>query len=196
MYRDHLNRHEANGKTYVPLQWSQSLADEAKLYAQELVSANAGSNVLSLTHDPNAQAEGYGENLFAYSSDGNSYTGYPTTEYILSAWVEGEQDLPWNDNGHLTQVLWRATEWVGCADASSGTMEELHEDGWTKRIVPVGPHFTVCRYARAGNCNMPAPGEDADWLTPTMADTSICGTACHPNDCPTATTRLLRSLRR
>ena len=54
---------------------------------------------------------GYGENL-AYSYGKSD----PDTDYVLQRWVEEEEKLPYPKNGHYTQVLWRATEYVGCAD--------------------------------------------------------------------------------
>ena len=33
-------------------------------------------------------------------------------------WVEDEVDDNWPGNGHLTQVLWRASKYVGCGEAS------------------------------------------------------------------------------
>ena len=52
---------------------------------------------------------------------------------VPTGWVEDEVDDDYPANGHLTQVLWRATFYVGCADASNGDR-----------------HVQVCRYARPG----------------------------------------------
>ena len=92
-----------------------------------------------------------------------SYTLYLYNSY--TGWVESEIDLDPPENGHLTQVLWRATTWVGCADASNGDY-----------------HIQVCRYARPGNCNL---GSYESWLEPMLLDSSPCGNECHPSDCGT-----------
>lgn len=134
--------HEDNGKGYVPLQWSSALKADAQVWAQYLLDTN------QFEHDPTKGP--YGENIAMNSGS----VIQPTTENVLSRWVEDEADDDYPENGHLTQVLWRATKWVGCADARSGDR-----------------HVQVCRYARPGNCNM----NDYDtWLEPMLADWSPC----------------------
>ena len=62
--------------------------------------------------------------------------------------VEGKADDPYPQNGHLTQVLWRASTWVGCADASNGNT-----------------HIQVCQYARPANCDKSNYGT---WIGPIL----------------------------
>jgi len=132
--------HEDNGKGYVPLQWSSALKEDAFAWAQYLVDTN------QFKHDKGP----FGENIAMNSGS----VKQRTTEDILSRWVEDEANDDYPDNGHLTQVLWRATKWVGCADARSGDY-----------------HVQVCRYTRPGNCNM---ADYNTWLEPMLADWSPC----------------------
>ncbi|KAL9180008.1 hypothetical protein ACHAXT_007978 [Thalassiosira profunda] len=142
--------HERYATAYIPLQWSSALEESSRQYAEVLISTG------QFVHDPNND---YGENLGS-----NVGGGMLSTEDILARWVEGEADDPYPQNGHLTQVLWRATEYVGCGEASGGDR-----------------HVQVCRYARPGNCNMAT--YLPDWQTPTFLDTSPCGPFCPPDGC-------------
>jgi len=142
--------HKDNSVTYVPLRWSAALAVESLVFAQHLADTD------QFYHDPNRGP--YGENLAWNSGDGERRT----VDGIVSGWVEDEVGMDYPDNGHLTQVLWRASTWVGCADAQNGD-----------RFVQ------VCRYAVPGNCNM---DKYATWLEPMLQDASPCGNACHPDD--------------
>ena len=214
-------RHENNSETYVPLQWSDALAAESLVFAQHLIDNN------QLYHDPDRGP--YGENLaYNWGSGGQPATDYVLGRECASfrlrgvvvrsprrrtfslpfarplsnrtGWVEEEAGAAYPANGHLTQVLWRATTWAGCADASSGYT-----------------HIQVCRYARpgefgpmgtraaeppkttptkddhptpstsspfpplqTGNCNMANYGT---WLEPMLLPTSPCGAECHPSEC-------------
>ena len=57
----------------------------------------------------------------------------------FTGFVEDEANLPYPDNGHLTQILWRATRYVGCADAV-----RPYDGGRC--------HTQVCRYSKPGKC--------------------------------------------
>lgn len=87
-------RHENNGKSYVPLQWSQQLKDESQVWAEVLADA------CDLEHDPDTE---HGENI-ALNYGWGSYSAMRTTDNILSRFVEDEADYTYPDNGHLTQV--------------------------------------------------------------------------------------------
>ncbi|KAL3789694.1 hypothetical protein ACHAWO_001042 [Cyclotella atomus] len=119
-----LNSHNTRRKSYhtkfessyVPLSWSEELARDAQRYAEKLLSS-CGSG---LKHDDNTN---YGENLA---------TGYGKslvdTENVLTRWVEQEEKLDYPRNGHYTQVLWRATEFVGCGEASTSVKRGSSRD--------------------------------------------------------------------
>lgn len=112
--------------TYVPLQWSESLKAEAKVWADTLLD----SCETGMHHDPRRV---YGENAAA-NSGGGSWGTRRDPDKILSRFVEYEVDDPWPHNSHLTQVLWRATRYVGCAEShktmnDSGT-RNCHTQVW------------------------------------------------------------------
>lgn len=115
----------------------------------------------------------WGENISTNSGSG-SWEEVKPTDAILERFVEKEVDKEYPENGHLTQVLWRATKYVGCAEAS-----KLRQ---SKEMC----HVQVCRYARPGNCNMAAYKDETRhdwWMVPTMMDESLCGSACPPEGC-------------
>ncbi|KAK1744461.1 hypothetical protein QTG54_004994 [Skeletonema marinoi] len=101
--------HRAYGKSFVPLKWSASLKRSSQQWAKELLKTCGQS----LYHDPNNKK--YGENLASNSGSG-SWANVKSTESIVGRFVEWEQDWKWPRNAHLTQVLWRGTDHVGCAE--------------------------------------------------------------------------------
>lgn len=113
--------------------------------------------------------------------------------FWFTGWVEEESNVSYPSNGHYTQVLWRASAYVGCADASNGSR-----------------HYQVCRYARPGewfasficigmsppnnmiswtyvsliillpgNCNT----SSSNWFTQMLLESSPCGPACPSDGC-------------
>lgn len=158
--------HQRYGKSYVPLKWSNALKDESKDFAEKLLRDSCGD----LYHDSNNI---HGENLASNSGSGGEWANVRTADSIVTRWVEDEVDDIWPKNGHLTQVLWRSTEYVGCAEAS-----KPRGDGGMC-------HAQVCRYARPGNCNMNKykNGKKDWWIEPVMMDESPCGSRCPPDGC-------------
>ena len=158
--------HEKHGKDYIPLAWSHSLAERARVWATKLL---AECDDPSIRHDPNRGGDG--ENL---AKNSGSVPGvglgqlYPV-ESIVTRWVEREADWDWPDNAHLTQALWRASVYLGCAD-----VEEIRSDGSVC-------HVQVCRYRRAGNCDMNQ--FNGNWLKGVLQDESICGEQCPSEGC-------------
>jgi len=69
---------------------------------------------------------------------------YPA-DNIVNRFVEMELSNGFGDRFHLTQVLWQASEYVGCADG----FKEYTYDGVTKHC-----HTQICRYAAPGNCGV------------------------------------------
>ncbi len=117
-----------------PLSWNQALAQSAQQWADHL--AQTGR----FEHAPENRTVPEGENLWAGSK------GYFAPEAMVDAWIREKKFFrpglfPDNsitgkveDIGHYTQVVWRATKQVGCAQAASAAEDIL-----------------VCRYAEAGN---------------------------------------------
>ena len=78
----------------------------------------------------------YGENLASNAGTG-TWGDLRHPEKIMIRWVEKDADDGWPANSHLTQVLWRATKYVGCYE---------HALDWRGGMC----HIQVCRYARPG----------------------------------------------
>ena len=117
-----------------PLNWNPTLAQSARRWADHLASTGR------FEHAPENRYAPQGENLWAGSK------GYFAPEAMVNAWIREKKyfrpgTFPDNsvtgrveDVGHYTQVVWRATREVGCAEARSRNEDIL-----------------VCRYAEAGN---------------------------------------------
>ncbi|MEB3358992.1 MAG: CAP family protein [Synechococcales bacterium] len=117
-----------------PLSWSDDLATDAQVWADYL--ASLGGNTLQ--HD--GSRTGQGENLWLGTA------GFYSVVDAVDAWGSEQQffrpgtfpDVSttgnWADVGHYTQIIWRDTEQVGCAQATAG-----------------GNNILVCRYSPPGN---------------------------------------------
>ena len=151
------------------------LKESSKEYADKLLEGCRGDDP---KHDPYTI---YGENLAR--NVGSGYWGqlYEPDD-IVNRFVEREVGLPWAQNGHLTNALWRATRYVGCAESETSypvTKPNGHVIQHTCRI-------QVCRYAKPGNCSMGSyrnANGVHDWKTPMLADDSPCGPDCPPEGC-------------
>jgi len=117
-----------------PLSWNPALAQSAQHWADYLASTGR------FEHAPENRAAPEGENLWAGTKD------YFAPEAMVDAWIREKRFFraglfPDNsitgkveDIGHYTQIVWRATTDVGCAQAVGASEDIL-----------------VCRYAEAGN---------------------------------------------
>ncbi len=118
-----------------PLLWSEELAAAAQAHADYLAHTGRFEHV-----GPTRARPGVGENLWAGSHDGYTYSE------MIDAWLSEARDYihaptprfsrtgAWADVGHYSQMIWRGTTHVGCA-VSAGVQEDV----------------LVCRYAPAGN---------------------------------------------
>jgi hypothetical protein len=125
-----------------PLVWDNDLGTSAAAYAQQLAITGR------FEHSDRAARRGIGENLWTGSH------GAFSVEAMVGAWASERQmfvsgSFPgvsrtgnWIDVGHYTQVIWPATQRIGCALASTARTDYL-----------------VCRYAPAGNV-------DGRWVGP------------------------------
>ncbi|HVP86073.1 MAG TPA: CAP domain-containing protein [Rhizomicrobium sp.] len=117
-----------------PLTWNPALAQSAKEWADYLAATGR------FEHAPEDGPDAEGENLWAGTR------GYFSVEAMVNAWAREKRYFkpgvfPHNsttgnveDVGHYTQMVWRGTSQVGCAESSSAREDIL-----------------VCRYAEAGN---------------------------------------------
>lgn len=118
-----------------PLRWSAALAADARAYAEEL--ARSGR----FEHSPQPRGSPpQGENLWTGTRGAYAY------REMIGHWVaerrfyqprpvpESSNSGRFGDVGHFTQIVWRGTQEMGCAEASSRTDD-----------------YVVCRYLPAGN---------------------------------------------
>lgn len=158
--------HEDFGASYRPLKYDLTLAADAQHWADELLNDCA---VDGIKHEPGVIQ---GENLAKNVGNGSFGQLYPV-ENICRRWFEREEKWPYPDNAHFTQGLWRSANYVGCAESVKSM-----SNGATCRI-------QVCRYARAGNCNMgqykATIGDN--WKVPMLQEHNPCGPPCPPGGC-------------
>ena len=115
-----------------PLEWSDTLAQEAQEWANYL-SANG------LFEHSGTQGEG--ENLWMGTSYAFSFTqmiqsfGNEQQYFIGGTFPDVSQTGNWTDVGHYTQMVWRDTTHVGVAGVDGGD----------------GNYRLVCRYSPPGN---------------------------------------------
>ena len=149
-------RRQSNGGAgYKALRWASSLAQDAKSHAEYL--ANDCKNA-DLSHESGVSE---GENLAKNQGHGEWGSLY-SADKIVGRWVEFELTWPWPDNAHYTQVVWRASSYVGCGES----VRQL-STGATCRV-------QVCRYQPPGNCQI----KNGYWQENAWKDESACGEQC------------------
>ena len=164
--KEWLNTHNSRrrkyngGRGYVALRWSRSLASGAQTHANRLTH-NCKSG--SLTHAPGITE---GENLAKNQGKGEWGSLYPVDK-IMRRWVEAELNWSYPKNAHMTQVVWRATQYVGCGE-SLKTYSGAHKC-----------RVQVCRYVKAGNCAV----RNGNWRAAAWEDDSACGFDCPKDGC-------------
>mmetsp|Transcript_24906 Transcript_24906/g.59125 ORF Transcript_24906/g.59125 Transcript_24906/m.59125 type:complete len:558 (+) Transcript_24906:288-1961(+) len=158
--------HKQFNSEYVPLIYDNSLAEDATKWAEELL---RDCGVQGIEHEPDIDQ---GENLAKNTGSGTWGQLYPV-ENIVRRWVEREETWPYPSNAHFTQALWRSARYLGCGEATLAM-----DNGGTCRI-------QVCRYSRAGNCNMGAynSSQGDNWKVPMLMDHNPCGPVCPPGGC-------------
>jgi hypothetical protein len=118
-----------------PLRWNDALAADARGYAETL--ARTGR------FEHSAQPRGtppQGENLWTGTRGAYSYpemVGHWVAErrfYLPRPVPDSSNSGEFGDVAHFTQIVWRDTQEVGCAEASGRTDD-----------------YVVCRYLPAGN---------------------------------------------
>ncbi|KAL9182937.1 hypothetical protein ACHAXT_004216 [Thalassiosira profunda] len=151
---------------YVPMEYDFSLQEDAQSWANELLK---DCNVQGIKHEPGVIQ---GENLCKNTGTGKWGQLYPV-ENICRRWFEREETWPYPDNAHFTQGLWASSIYMGCAES-----EKVMANGGMCRV-------QVCRYSRAGNCNMGKyqANKGENWATPMLMTHNPCGPPCPPNGC-------------
>ena len=138
------NKRRRNHFSDSDIKYNIKLERAAKVYANIL--ANNGR----FEHDPQNHEHGFGENLYAHSTN-----RVPTIFDAMTPWYDDEKPYYHYDNGscdkgtfsngqnimcgHYTQVIWQNSKEVGCASAQYKT------GNFT------GGYIYVCKYQRAGN---------------------------------------------
>ena len=117
-----------------PLAWDPSLAEGAAVYAQQMAASGL------FAHSDRSKRRGTGENLWMGSRGAFSFeamVGGWTAEkryFVPGIFPNNSRSGDWADVGHYTQMIWPATQRIGCAIASNARADYL-----------------VCRYSPAGN---------------------------------------------
>ena len=142
--------HAEHGRDYRPLRWSSGLAERAAARAAALLPGCA------YAREPDLE-EGELVALHKYRARAPRETEAPAN--ILPRWTRRDDKL--------SQVVWRATRYVGCATR----FERRGQHSYC--------HVSVCRYVRPGNCGI----NSDNWQAKALEDHSLCGAACPPEGC-------------
>lgn len=119
------------------LRWSERLAEDAADWADHL----AEQESCRMSHS----TQGQGENLYWASpvrwSDGRTTLQSVTAGKVVQSWASEQQDYDYLRNrcrgeqcGHYTQIVWEATELLGCAKRTCRDLSQL----WVCRYDPPG----------------------------------------------------------
>lgn len=149
--------HKEHATEYRPLQWSPELAKDASDWVEKILPT------CKVVREPNLEE---GENMSV-----KKYNGPRDNELIvnmLARWSDLKLEREYPDNQTMTQVMWRATRYLGCAN------KFIKNDDGTYCYV------SICRYSRPGNC---AVGQHESWLAATLDNHSRCGSACPDEGC-------------
>jgi hypothetical protein len=139
--------------TYTEIEWSADLSSEAQKWANE-IAAKCVNGVPGSGSNPND----YGV---------ATILNMKNPQMAVERWVMNglnANTIPSNSANPFTQMIWTASEYVGCAGATSS----LSGKSCTA---------SVCYYAYAGNCGW---GRYADWEDAVISG-NRCSTKC-PSD--------------
>jgi len=125
-------RENWQSKPQVMMKWSDDLKDKAEFWAEELV-----RTCKNRKPPKKSGLAKYGFNVAVKQG----HSDFRTVDEVFKLWYN-KLYLGYPNNREMSQVLWKATEYVGCADAGSA-------DNASKTCTA-----SVCFYARAGNCGM------------------------------------------
>ncbi|AKT38486.1 CAP domain-containing protein [Chondromyces crocatus] len=113
-----------------PLVWSREVSAAAQAHAEKCVWEHSGGP--------------YGENIFAASERASGMSA----ERVVGSWVSEAENYDYESDscsgvcGHYTQVVWAASERLGCAMAKCTEGSPVGSGAW---------QFWVCNYDPPGN---------------------------------------------
>lgn len=141
--------YQENGLGPMDLKWAPSLATSAQNYANKLIKVDNGCYITHC-HENDCYA---GENLGANWGSGQ-HAKPRSAETVLTSWYDREMLFTsLAAKYHATQVAFRSSRYLGCAEAS-----KTLPDGYMCFI-------HVCRYIAQGNCFGPG-----DWKDSVLSD--------------------------
>ena len=153
-----------NGLGPKNLKHSPDLKSSAQNYANKLIDISGDTRCV-IQHGFDGDDYG-GENLATnWGSSPNLVATSP--QKLLYNWYDEEIDLPYGQKAHATQIVFRSSHYVGCAQAS----KTLYHGGKC--------YIYVCRYLSPGNCNM----SSGSWKQRTLDDEVICSPKCPKEGC-------------
>jgi pathogenesis-related protein 1 len=135
------------------LQWSPELAQYAQEWAQRLADAGgSGNHRPSYSDNPFRPGEHLGENI-NWGNSSAPLTGREAGDAVRS-WISEKQWYHYANNsctapsgyscGHFTQVIWQATQFVGCGKATAARNGRNY-------------YYIVCNYYPGGNIGNQKP---------------------------------------
>ena len=133
----------------LPLVWSDTLAADAKTWAEHLATTGEFRHCGGT---PGCDTHGAGENLAGF----NPSKGVSAPGEGQSLWVDEKKNWHggvltpenWSATGHYTQMVWKDTKQVGCGTATGNNFS-----WWPGHPASV----LVCRYSPPGNFMGQAP---------------------------------------
>nr|XP_022307789.1 cysteine-rich venom protein latisemin-like [Crassostrea virginica] len=141
------------------MKWSQELATIARNYAQKC----------QFAHNTQRSSQ---SSTFSYVGE-NLYIGPGSPSELVTAWDDEKSDYFFSSNtcngvcGHYTQVVWYASEYLGCARVQCGT----------------NYYLSVCNYGPGGNFNNLRP-----YTSGTPCSQCPSGYSCNNKLCSKSTT--------
>ncbi len=101
-------------KDYRHLKWSAALEADARKQAEQLLDMACNGKLLTENHDHNTKE---GENM-AKNKGLGSWGELFSAKCVMVCFVNNEEFLGCPHNAHLTQAIWYAMRYIGCADSA------------------------------------------------------------------------------
>jgi pathogenesis-related protein 1 len=121
-----------------PLTWSNSLANDAQTWAQQIATTGIFNHLDNQHTGPTCTGPCYGENIAGFFTSVSEPNGGQSRWAAEKSSYNGQTNTCTAVCGHYTQMVWQATTEVGCATAPPGA------GGLQYSIL-------LCRYSPPGN---------------------------------------------